>query len=61
MNFMFECPLYNDIRESISQPVFKNKSENSRKSDTEKLSHPTELKHRETLNLIEKTIFITYV
>ena len=40
--------LYNDIRESILEHVFKNEVKNPLMSDTEKL------KHREALNFIEK-------
>ena len=50
INFMFACPSYNDIRESILEPVFKNPL----MLVTEKLLHLMKLKHREALNCIEK-------
>ena len=66
IHFMFACPLYNDIRESILQPVFRNEVNNPLLSDTEKLSHLMKLKHREALNFIEnawhkRQSSITYV
>ena len=51
---MWQWNTYNDIRESIPEPVFKNAVKNPLMSDTEKLSHFMKLKHREALNFIEE-------
>ena len=37
IHFMFACPLYNDIRESILEPVHKNNERKSLMSDSEKI------------------------
>ena len=58
IHFMFACSWYNDIRESILEPVFKNKVKNPLMLDTDKLSHLMKLKHRELYwkSLAQKTI-----
>ena len=52
IHFMFACLLYNDVRESILEPVFKNEVKYQPMSD----SHLMKLKHREALNFSEKSL-----